>query len=299
MRTWDSKSVGSAWQHAFFYLLIRILGRRIAYGFMYVVILWYILFSPLLHQRCRPYLSRRFPKAGQLSMLWYKFRWISALGKTLIDRAAYGILGEHTIHIDVPDGPMLAELLKEGKGLIIVSAHTGCWQIAFSALRFFATSVHIVMHRDYSDIDRQFYEHKNATPPFEIIDPADYLGGTLRMISVLQDGGVLGLMGDRVFGNETNTVAVDFLGEKVDFPVAAYRLAAMRGTPIAVLFSYKESFMHYHVQIAGIMRLPTGVNRNSHAYMPYVQEYARYLQNFVDKYPFDFYNFHQMWRSVK
>ncbi len=298
MKKWDSQSVGKPWQHRFFYGVIRFFGRYVACFFMYFVVLWYILFYPPIHTKCKPYLSRRFPHVkNRFIRLFYEYRWITSLGRSLIDRAAYGIRGPKSIEIEAPQGQKLLDLLDEGKGLIVISAHTGCWQIAFSALQYLKTKVHLVIHQDQSDIDKHYYEYKGEAPPFNIIDPAGYLGGTLQMVAVLQEGETLGLMGDRVFGNDNNTMMLDFLGGPIKIPVASFRLAAMQGTPIAVLLSYKESRSRYRVELAGVIRVPVLVERNSDAYISYGRQYLRCLTSFVQDHPFDFYNYYDMWES--
>jgi predicted LPLAT superfamily acyltransferase len=298
MKKWDSQSIGKPWQHRFFYSVIRFFGRRVACFFMYFVVLWYILFYPPIHAKCRPYLLRKFPhvKSGFIR-LFYEYRWITSLGRSLIDRAAYGIRGSKSIEIEVPHGQKLLELLDEGKGLIVISAHTGCWQIAFSALQYLKTKVHLVIHQDQFDIDKHYYEFKEKVPPFHIIDPTGYLGGTLQMAAVLQKREALGLMGDRVFGKDSNTMKLDFLGGPIKIPVASFRLAAMQGTPIAVLLSYKQSWSRYHVELAGVIRVPVLIERNADAYVSYGRQYLRCLTSFVQEHPFDFYNYYDMWES--
>jgi predicted LPLAT superfamily acyltransferase len=297
-KDWDSRSVGKPWQHKFFYLVIRFGGRRIAFFFMYFVVLWYVLFFRPLHKKCKPYLDRRFPdRKARLTRLLDEYRWITSLGRSLIDRAAFGIMSAGSIKVEVPKGTRLQELLDEKKGLLILGAHTGCWQIAFSQLQFLEGSVHIVMHRDQYDIDKHYFEHSSGKPPFEIIDPAGYLGGTLQMAAVLQEGCTVGLMGDRVFGDDSNTIAVDFLGEPIRIPVAPYRLAAMRGSPIAVIFSYRANYSQYIAEIPGVIRVPPVVDRNSQTYLPYAQEFIGYLTQYVQEHPFDFFNFYPMWEE--
>jgi len=297
-KDWDSRSVGKPWQHKFFYFVIRLAGQRAAYFFMYFVVLWYVLFHLPLHKKCKPYLDRRFPeRKARLARLLDEYRWITSLGKSLIDRAVFGILGAERIKVEVPQGEKLRELLNEKNGLLILGAHTGCWQIAFSQLQFLEGSVFVVMHRDQYDIDKHYFEHDGVKPPFEIIDPAGYLGGTLQMAAVLQDGLTVGIMGDRVFGDDSNTITVDFLGDPIRIPVAPYRLAAMRGTPIAVVFSYKENNSRYITEIPGVIRVPAIVDRNPQTYLPYAREFIGYLTRYVQEHPFDFFNFYPMWQE--
>ena len=295
---WNSGSVGKPWQHRFFYALIRLGGRHVAYCFMYFVVLWYVLFYPPLHKKCQPYLTRRFPgKRGYFARFISEYHWITSLGKNLIDRAAFGILGPQSIKFEISAQTPINELFDKGNGLIILSAHTGCWQVGFSAMKFLKGQVHIVMYRDQYDIDKQYFEHDQLKPPFDIIDPAGYLGGTLQMAGVIQDGQIVGLMGDRIFGDDAKTVAVDFLGGRIDVPATPYRLAAMRGTPIAVVFSHKKDYSGYMIEVAGVIQVPQGIDRTSQAYVQYAQRFADLFAGYVQKHPFDFFNFYDMWKA--
>jgi predicted LPLAT superfamily acyltransferase len=117
------------------------------------------------------------------------------------------------------------------------------------------------------------------------------------MAAALQEGHTVSLMGDRVFGNDSNTVTVDFLGDPICIPVAPYRLAAMRGSPIAVIFSYKVNASRHIVEIPGVIRVPKIIERDSQAYLPYAQEFIGYLTQYVQEHPFNFFNFYPLWKD--
>jgi len=295
---WDSRSVGKRWQLAFFGTLIRLFGRRPAYLCMYFVVAWYVLFSPLVRRRCRPYLDRRFPQVGNpFTRLWYCYRRVVALGKSLIDRGTFGILGPAAIQIRFPEGPRLRALTEESKGLIVLNSHVGSWQVAMSAFSFMKVPVSIVMHQGAADIDPRWFSGQEGKVPFQIVDPAQPMGGVMQMIQALKEKQILGMMADRIFGEDPNTLAVPFLGEPVSFPVSPYRLASMQGTPIAVVFSCKTGYRTYDIKIARIIRVPQGLGRKNEAYTPYVEEFVGALEEFVGAYPWQFFNFHTMWEG--
>jgi predicted LPLAT superfamily acyltransferase len=295
---WDSRSVGKRWQFAFFALLLRAGGRRLAYLFMYVVVAWYVLLRPFVRRRCRYYLDRRFPKvAHPLVRVWHDYRRIEALGESLIDRAAFGLLGPQALQMEFSQGPHLQELIDEGRGLIILNSHVGGWQVAMSAFRFLRVPVSIVIHQEASDIDPRWFRCAGTETPFSIIDPAQPLGGVLQMIAALKENQVLGMMADRVFGDDRNTLPADFLGAPVHFPVSPYRLAAMQGTPIAVVYSYKTGFSTYQVELARVIRVPVGLGRSNAAYTPYLRQFVETLEVFAAAHPWEFFNFHDMWQS--
>jgi len=295
---WDSRSVGKRWQQAFFAFLIRLAGRRPAYLCMYVVVWWYVLCRPFVRRRCRPYLDRRFPEVkNPVTRLWHDYRRIVELGKSLIDRGAFGLLGPGTLKVDFPEGEDLRTLVAEGRGLIVLNSHVGCWQVAMSAFSYLKVPVSIVMHQGAGDIDPRWFQHAGQEEAFSIIDPVKSMGGVMEMIGALQRQAILGLMADRVFGNDPNTLATPFLGAPVHFPVSPYRLASMQGTPIAVVFSTKAGYSTYRLQLARVIRVPAGLGRRNEAYEPYLRQFVEALEAFVQSHPWQFFNFHDMWQT--
>lgn len=295
-RTWTPQSIGKRWQHAFFYGMIRLLGRGPAYAFMRVVCLWYVGLYPFVREKCAPYLTRRFPERTKRRQRFSgAYRMVTALGETLIDRAAFGILGTKAFAIDFPDTPVFLELLSEGKGLIILNAHVGCWQVCLSLFSHLQTPVSAVIQMHEGDVDRRYYEHSGQKPPFAIIDPESYLGGILEMVQALQRGEILAVMGDRVFGQDKNVAGVRFLGDVINVPVSPYRLASMQETPIAVILSHKSEKNRYMAEVSRIIRVPAGLGRNANAYAPFAQEFANTLEEFTAKHPWQFFNFYDMW----
>ena len=103
---------------------------------------------------------------------------------------------------------------------------------------------------------------------------------------------------DTITNDDSNTITVDFLGDPIRIPVTPYRLAAMRSTPIAVVFSHKVGHSRYIIEVPGIIRVPTCIDRNPDVYLTYAQEFIGYLTEYVQKHPFGFYNFFQMWNCV-
>jgi predicted LPLAT superfamily acyltransferase len=294
-RPWTSRSVGSRLQHRIFWLLIRIGGRRAAYALLHPVTWWYVYCRPSLRRRGDPYLSRRFPRPGGGVRLGDTRRHILALGKVLVDRAVMGILGPGGTRVTLRGKEEILGLLGEGRGLVIMSAHVGCWQVGMAALAFLEEPVSMVMQKEEGDVDRHYFEHAGLPSPYRIIDPRGWLGGSVEMIEVLTRKEVLGIMGDRVLGGAAGIVAADFLGGKVPLPVGPYRLASASGAPIAVIFSYKTGPDSYELALAGVIRVPPGLGRKPEAYAPHAARFAELLEAYTREHPYQFFNFFDMW----
>lgn len=296
-REWSSRSIAARWQHQFFYLAIRLGGRRPAYALTWPVVAYYLLFRPALRGRTRHYLRRRFPDHAGFAAFKDSFRLALSFAQSLVDRATVGIMGPESLDVRFGSFQKIQKLLDEGRGLILMNAHVGPWQTAMSSIQRLQTPVHLLIRREQGDVDRHYHEHQGGPCPYRIIDPGGFLGGAAEIVQALHRGEVVSVMGDRVYGDDRNTLAVPFLGQAAAFPVGAYRIASVTGTPVAALFSHKSGPDQYSLDVDRIIRVPPMKDRRLEMLRPYVQEFVQSLENYVAKHPYQFYNFHDMWKN--
>jgi predicted LPLAT superfamily acyltransferase len=286
-KSWTSRSIGSSFQHNFFYSMIRLGGRRLAYFFLYFIVAYYILFRPAIRRKCNFYLEHRFPGSSFIKRITDSYRL----------SLSFGILGSEKITVTFEQKEALKELVSDGKGVIFLIAHVGCWQVALSALNYLKVPVNMVLRREEGDIDRHYFEHHASSGiPFGIIDPDGFLGGTLEMINCLKRGEVMCIMGDRVFGNLKNTLSLDFLGEKASFPFSAFKIASATGAPVVILLTYKKNANNFGLELAKIMHIPENLGRSGENFRPYVNEFVKILERYTEAHPFQFFNFYDMWK---
>lgn len=294
---WSSRSVGSNLQHDIFYFLIRYGGRKVSYILLDCVAFYYALFRPSIRKRTGYYLARRFGTGNRITRLLHCYRIYVNLGKALVDRAAIGIKGIEYVRTTSRGLQELKDLVGEGKGIIMLTAHVGCWQAAMAELYSLGAPVSLLLHREEGDIDRHYFEHAGIEAPFRIIDPLGYMGGVFEMMEVLKKGEVLSIMGDRIFGSDRKTVVVDFLGGKVKFPYSAFKLASATGAPIAILFSYNNGPGSYEMSLEKVMRIPSDLGNSARAFYPYVAQFSEALGSYTQRYPYQFFNFFDMWEK--
>ncbi len=295
---WTSKSLASSFWHKIFYAAIRFAGRRGAYCLLFFVVFFYTL-RPSVRQRSAVYREKRFGKGSFVRSFWNCFRMHWEFGKILVDRAVMGILGEFVMTPDKEDKQQVADLSTQGKGLILLTAHVGCWQLGLSILQDIKVPLAVVMYKADSDVDRHYFEHQGAQsgPPFSVIDPSGPMGGMIEMMAVLQKGGVVCLMGDRTFGSQKGFVDVDFMGGRIALPVSSYKLASAMNAPIAVAFTRRTGPGRGRIWLSRIIRVPHLTDRETNACRPYAQEFANGLEEYVRKHPFQFFNFFNMWEK--
>jgi predicted LPLAT superfamily acyltransferase len=295
---WSSRSLGSRAQHAVFYALIRAAGTTGAYALLFFVVTWYTL-MPSVRRRCRAYLRRRFPGAGRTAawMHAWKLQW--SFGQCLVDRAAAGLRGGFTfeeIHGEEIRGEDLRKPLAEGKGVILLSAHTGCWQAAPHILaEISGLPVAVLLHSEPGDVDRQIHDHAGQAPPYRIFRAGGGPETVLALLRHLRQGGLLCLMGDRVEGSADQAVAVSFFGAPARMPCLAYRLASASGAPVLCVFALRTGPLRGRLYCADCIRPSAGLGRRTHEYRPYAQRFASALESFVLDNPYQFFNFYDLW----
>jgi predicted LPLAT superfamily acyltransferase len=218
------------------------------------------------------------------------------MGRVLVDRAILGIMGPGKMKFTIHGRQELLGLVKKGRGFIMLMSHVGCWQVAVSALNFLKVPVNLLLEQEEGNIDRHYFEYAGVTCPIRIIDPGSFLGGTLQMLDVLKKGEVVCMMGDRVFGSEKSCLEIDFFGEKASFPYSAFKIGSATGAPIVVFFSYKTGYDSYALKVSKIIEVPENIGRSGESFRPYVTQYVNELELYTREYPYQFFNFYNMWQ---
>lgn len=291
---WAPSGIGRRWQHRFFHWLIRLGGRARGYHVSLMVTFWYVLLYPSIRRRCRHYLDRRFPqRRGMMQKFLDDYRLVRTYGASLIDMVVLEVLGPGSITASCPDHDRLIKLCQEPKGFVLLHAHLGCFQIGLAALTQFPKHVSIVM---IPETRAPMLLKPDAAG---MIDPRSGLAGVMEMTEALLRGEIVTMMGDRIFGSDQNTVAVKFLGGRILVPVTPYRLASATGTPVLVMAAPKTSPRSYELRVLKIIDVPAKVGRNAADYAPYAQQFADAIQQFTMDYPWQFYNFYDLWGDAK
>ncbi|WP_051261618.1 glycosyltransferase family 2 protein [Desulfovibrio inopinatus] len=293
---WSSKSLGSRLQHLFFYAVIRLFGVRPTYVVLAVITAYYTLW-PSIRARSKAYLVRRFSNHSRIALFVYAFRLHFEFGKILVDRAAMGIQGRHHVELDDNVESTMRTLLARGRGLLVLTAHVGCWQTAMSGFELMNTRTAILLHRDAGDVDRQYFEHTGKKAPFRFIDPLGTLGGVFEIMEELRHGAIVAMTADRVLGNERNVVSVDLFGEPVQYPYSAFSLASAMNAPVIVLFSARTGPEASRLWIGDIIEVPSGLGREAAPYVPYVQRFASCIEVYATANPFQYFNFVDIWSN--
>lgn len=289
---WSSNSLGSKLQHLFFYYLSKYGGARVARCFLQVVVLYYTML-PSVRKRCQPYLQRRFPAAKHLKRFVHAYRLYLAFGTILLDRTIAKATGHFSLHRTAHVLAAIEDVLQQGHGCILLSAHIGAWQLGLAGLETLPCPIHMLQYRASHDVDTHYFEHGQGRS-VGIIDAGGSFGGLVESSAALKRNEVVCIMGDRILGAE-QVCTLPFLGGMASFPTTTYALASITQAPIVISITLHEHGVARGV-LGGVMPVPQHLSRkNPSVFLPYVTEFSNFLDRQTQEHPYQFFNFYNMW----
>jgi KDO2-lipid IV(A) lauroyltransferase len=125
---------------------------------------------------------------------------------------------------------------RAGKGVILITAHLGPFDLAGSALRLRGYELSALTARTTNRFVFHGISFLRSSHDMRVIETS--AGGLLEMLRALNRGQMVILLSDRDFflsGRQTQ-----FFGESTTLPIGAVRLARDTGTPIVPFFAYRR-----------------------------------------------------------
>jgi predicted LPLAT superfamily acyltransferase len=279
---------------AFFRGSLSVFGLRGTYGFLYFVCAYYVLFDRPAYTATMAYVRRRFRSYGFLRRLYSVYRIFISQGKNLIDR--YCLLsGDTEFDFEVYGYDRLKTVLNASdKGCVLLTAHVGNWQAAMSCLGKFGRVVCLLMRPEENRAVKEMLDIDSEGESVRIISPDTFLGGVIEMISAINSGHIVSIMGDRAYGQ--SSMEISFMGDKARFPYSAFNIAAATGCPIVVFLSAKVAARKYFVDVSHVIEPPSTARRKkAEDIRDRLGQYSGRLEDFVDKYPFQWFMFSDIW----
>ena len=295
----------------FFETVLKKGGLRPAYAFLYPVCLYYLFFDPSARRGAVAYVARQFPAPGRkqrcrlsLIPIFRKIRQLERVyllfvsqGKNLIDRYVYAA-NPSVFHLEECGFEKLDALRADSKqGFVLLTAHTGNWQIAMTVLDRFDRTVHLLMRPEDNSAVQESLQIQNENGKIKIISVDGPMGGLVEAMQALEKGDVVSIMGDRAYG--ARSVPVDFIGAPAQFPCAAYLMAASAQCPVVTLLSSKADTYKYEVEISDCFtpKWERGKSKNSQL-QAWTQRFATILDRYLKTRPFQCFLFHNIWEST-
>ncbi len=277
--------------------VIRFLGVRCGYGLLVFVAGYFALFSGSSRRASWNFLERVLGLQPLWRRLLLVFRHFCSHGTTLVDRLAV-IMGRSRIECSFEGEELFRDYFDRGKGVILLGAHLGNWEIGGHFLGRFGIPVNVVVLEREEARVRQLLAKALESRNFRLLTTDEHPLRSIPIVAALRRGEIVALHGDRSFGGADRVC--DFLGGKARFPVGPYLLAGASGAPLFQVFAVREKLGKYRFFTYPPWTISKDMLRKPpEALDAFIGEYAARLECIARQYPFQWYNIYDFWEPAR
>ena len=182
----------------------------------------------------------------------------------------------------------LLRVLADGRGLVLVTAHLGNWELGgrLIAARL-RRPTHVVVAAEADPGVERFL--RGGESPIRFVRRGDPRA-MVPLVGALRRGEVVALQGDRALGTRGD-VTVDFFGAPAAFPLGPFVLARAAGVPLVPAFCLLDADHRYTVVVEESIRVAAGEEIEA------LGRWARVLEAAVRRAPEQWFNFFDVWST--
>lgn len=268
------------------------LGRPFGRTLLHAVGAYYFVFAPTARAPMREYLRRalgREPRARD------RLRQIMSFATTIQDRL-YLLAGRYPLFdVTVQGEEVMRAALASGGGAFLMGAHMGSFEVLrVVGRRQSGLSIAMAMYEDNARKLNAILAAAAPTDPPEII-PIGRLDSMLRIQARLEQGGLVGVLADRLFGDEPS-LPVNFLGAIAHFPTGPMRVAAILRRPVVFMLGLYRGGNRYHLVFESLADFSaTPAAERQAAIEAAIRRYAAALERYCRSDPYNWCNFFGFW----
>ena len=281
------------------------LGRPVARWLLHPIALYYLCFAPTARRNSARYLRRVLGRAPRFRD---RYRHLHAFAATVLDRV-YFVRGElQAFELQIGGEDVVREAIAEGRGAFLLGAHIGSFE-ALHALGENQPALRVAMVM-YPDNARMIHGVLQAlAPDFKLgIIAIGRPGSTLAIREWLDDGGLVGLLGDRHLAAESvrgaggaRVVELPFLGVPARFTDGPLRLALLLRRRVLFMVGLYDGGKRYTVRFETLVDFRAPMADGADAaerearIQAALQDYVARLEALVREAPFNWFNFYDFW----
>jgi len=276
------------------------LGRPVARLLLHPISLYYLLFAATPRRHSARYLARALGRPATWRDL---YRHIHAFASTVLDRV-YFVRGQlQDFELQMHGDAGCDETLALRRGGFLLGAHLGSFESLHAAGKSFpGMRVTMVM---YPDNARKIHSVLQAVAPdFKLaVIAIGNPGSTLAIRDALDEGRLVGLLGDRDLGkasDRSGSVEIPFLGVPARFSDGPLRLAMLLRRRVIFMVGLYRGGKRYDVRfetMADFTAPPTDAADRERLIQATLRDYVARLERLCREAPYNWFNFYDFWRE--
>lgn len=299
---WNGKARGGKFGNSFLKLVIKLGGIKVAYALLFLIVPYFYVFAPKARRSANQYWSIARPDVSIIKRQWLVLKQLYRFGQTLLDRVYQSFHQELCFKLNSSGISNILDPIVAEKGLIVVTAHAGNWDIAAHCLKSKGLGQPLYVVR----YESQGITFEKATAQAEpghlkkiVANLQTSQGGQpiLAVRELLARGLPVALMGDRPLGNHYELVL--FFNKLAPFDCTPFRIASVCQVPLLYTFGFKRNQSEYDFSALPPQHYPTLSGREkSFKMVDWAQDYAHKLEQMLKNYPEQWFNFFDFWSAI-
>jgi KDO2-lipid IV(A) lauroyltransferase len=186
----------------------------------------------------------------------------------------------------------IVEARQQGKGVLLLTAHLGNWEVGSFMLARVKMPIHVVLVPDiFPGVERARRRLHERADVIEIPVDESFVP-TLAVMRALEANGIVAMQGDRDFNN--TGLAVPFFGRESYFPRGPFRVAMATGAVLLPAFIIQVPDGRYRAVVEEPLAVEREGDREAALHVN-VQRYVEILERYVREFPEQWYCFYPFW----
>jgi len=210
-------------------------------------------------------------------------------GRYMIDFFLLPQLPSHKVRkyfADIKGEKILQNALAKGKGVILLSAHVGNWEIGGTMLRLFNYPLTVVAIKHNTTATNALVNRLRQNKNIRVVEVDQSPFSGIKVLRHLQQNRIVAMNGDRdYFGTGRR---INFMGKYVNFPIGPVILAMSSGAAIIPAFVLKQPDGRYTGVLENAIPLHSIGNREK-AITEGLETIARIFEKYIRTYPDQWY----------
>jgi predicted LPLAT superfamily acyltransferase len=283
--------------------LYRLFGRwpfRVA---LYPVVLWYMMAKPAARSASADYLLR----LGQQSAIsWrkpigcYVLRHFFSFAESILDKMLLWSGWREIGNIEYHNLDLITAQIASRRGALLLCSHLGNLELCrVLSKRVSNLRLTVLIHTKHAAKFNRLLGRLNPESQLDLLQVTELSPATaIQLAEKIAQGEFIAIAADRIPVSPSPRVALaDFLGAAAPFPVGPYIMASLFQCPVYLLFTingHRGAEIHFE-----LFRESICLSRKdrSGALAALAGDYARRLEYFCRRAPFQWYNFYDFWQS--
>jgi predicted LPLAT superfamily acyltransferase len=232
----------------------------------------------------------------------HAFRHLYEFAENIADSMTVWSGDGDRIRIDESGSEYLLELVREGRGGILLGAHLGSTDMLRALSKQTGIVLNVLSFTRHAARINAFFDQLQPDLRMRLIhfEPGS-ISVALEIKAAIERGEFVGILGDRVWESERGrSVQVPFLGRRARFPLGPFLLQAALGCPMLLCTCVRTSHGRYAASTERFAAaVPVPRNERAKYAEELVQRYAAALERECLRTPYQWFNFFEFWRDER